>query len=336
MRDYVSTRSTLRRALRRCTISLSNNPIRTSERGGTQVICDDLRTAFHALSMLTFVVSHQSPLVSHLVAFCLQQYFGRTIKIFVVDLFDVSRLERGVEPWCGVSTISSLRGNHWEFLEKSVLYGTLRECLIPLNRIQVTDRPGNRSLNPDLPFGSQQLTIVAHILPNDSAHSGLIYHPDIVVGTLRHIFANSSNIFFTLALLEQAVLSMILQLPGEVVWINFGSPLLRAGNDSMVIQSKLSSFKPILPQPHLSLRSVLPRTILWIPLLRAILGLNAETNLQYHQRNMGRVRVCNIHAPAENSITGVINQRCDLLYCLKICNFVLDCVGDVSGAVARL
>lgn len=289
--------------------------------------------------MLTFVVSHESELVCCLVALCIQIYYGRTVRIFIVNVLDRTRVQRGITPWCGVSTISSFRGTHWDFIRNRILYGVLKNSLVPLDNIRLSDSPQNRTLSPDFPLGSQQLTIFARV-SDFRVHSGLFYHPELLIQVLKHYFSQSSNVSFTSVTLSSSVLSIIKDLVGDVVWVNLIPPqtTLHISNYDMLIQSKLSSFIPISSGGgrQLLMKHGLPSKVLWIPLLKAILGVSIEPTLRSQKWQYGNVKIINVITGGDYTVINETNQRYDLLYGLKLCGYVLDCIGEMGDIIPRL
>ncbi|GEQ67294.1 hypothetical protein JCM33374_g958 [Metschnikowia sp. JCM 33374] len=220
------------------------------------------------------------------------------------------------------------------------------KCLIPLNNIRLAEVPYVENFNPDFPLANQQSVVVARISANE-AYAGLLYHPEYLIETLKRFFAHSSNISFTSVGSESTVPSMVRNLPGKVFWINLTGGRTTSGfsltgrgfsNNDMVIQSKVCSFEPMLPSfgKHSAGVSGIPRTVLWIPFLKTSFAPGIEPRLRCQTSTSGNITSIDISSGVDSALADEVNQRYDLLYCLRVCGYVLDCVGEISHIMSRL
>lgn len=294
--------------------------------------------------MRTFVVCHSVPLVAYLVAATLRIYFGRLVNIYIIERTFPNLNSNDSSVWCGVSTVSIGRIPHWKSLEHLLLGGILRDVLIQVDSIHIHEQSETQ-----YKFSKPIINATESI--NGSVF-GIFYHPRMVTDRLRQFLANSPNTFFLSSNSRDQSFLNHNALPSkfvlDLVWLDFeGSteryqvgerleqapaPCSKFGTCSarILANSRRRVFANSYSEPL-----VIP-DVLWLPMYRASAGVFGEL-IFTHERNISMSQShFRIATSNSNSTQFGICLKNDLLWGIRACGYVIECLRELPESAPRL
>lgn len=286
--------------------------------------------------MATFVVSHEAPLVSYLVAASIKLRYGRQARIHVIEHYSGLRSPERM-PWCGVSTVSHERIAEWEFLLLTVLRGVLRDVLLFVESIHIKEPPRT----PGWECDPDHSTIWA--IESASRYAfGIFYRIDMLLATLRLFLQNASNVSFSSIkgpLRPQDVEALRLYFGTDCVFIKFEEANLGGsspyGLNSHGVCSVNIARNHVNNHQTSKLKKMedvyLPEAI-WFPLYRASMGVFADAIFTHYVDASKPSKLIHISPLSHEYDGNHICMHLDLLWGLRACGYALDCIQHLVPA----